>query len=330
MNQQTEFEPIAQLIAAARSKAFYDVNRTLIQLYWEIGRHIFRKVEQEVWGKNVVAELAKFLASTLSEANGFSARNLWRMKQFYEAYHSNEKLSPLVTELSWTNNLLILTGTKTEEEREFYLRLTIRERYSKRELERQPDSALFERIALSKSGLLPEIMPGKDLRDFGFRDHYLLDFLNLPEAFSEKDLRRGILRNLRKFILEIGKDFVFVGEEYRLQVEKDDFFIDLLFFHRDLRALVAVDLKIGRFQPEFVGKMNFYLEALDRDIKKDHENPSVGIVLCKEKDDEVVEIAMSRALSPTMVAIYETKLLDKAMLRQKLHDFYELSRDEQQ
>lgn len=326
MDHALHFEEIARLISAARSKAMYDINRTLIELYWEVGKYIFHKIERAEWGKSVVEALATYLIKELPESGGFSARNLWRMKQFYETYNGNEKLSPLVTELSWTNNLLILSSTKTEEEREFYLRLCIRERYSKRELERQINSALFERVMLSKETAFPAVFPGKDLREFGLRDNYLLEFLNLPDSFSEKDLRRGILKSLKKFILEFGKDFIFIGEEYRLQVSKDDFFVDLLFFHRELRCLVAFDLKIARFKPEYIGKMDFYLETLDREVKKEHENPSVGVILCKEKDDEIVEIALSRTLSPTLVAAYETQLIDRELLRKKLHEFYEISR----
>lgn len=178
---------------------------------------------------------------------------------------------------------------------------------------------------LSQNGKRPTIVEGKDLREFGFRDNYLLDFLQLPQGHSEKDLRKAILSNLKKFILEIGKDFILIGEEYPVQAGKDDFFIDLLFFHRELRCLVPIELKIDRFKPEYIGKMDFYLEVLDRDFRKSHENSSIGILLCKEKDDEIVEIAMSRTISPTLVATYETQLIDKALLRSKLHEFYELS-----
>ena len=325
MELRTQFEEIASLIKAARSKVFYEANRTVIELYWEVGKRISYRVTVGSWGKSVVAQLADYLQGQLPSQDGLSARNLWRMKQFYETYCGNEILSPLVTEISWTNNLLILSGTKSNEEKEFYLRLASREHYSKRELERQLSSGLFERVALSQKGSFPEIMPGKDLKEFGFRDAYLLDFLKLLDGHSEKDLRKGILNNLKNFILEFGKDFVLIGEEFPLQTGKDDFFIDLLFFHRELRCLVPFDLKIERFKPEYVGKMNFYLEVLDREYKKPHENPSVGVLLCKEKDDEIVEIALSRSLSPTMVATYETHQIDKAMLRAKLHEFYEVS-----
>ena len=155
---------------------------------------------------------------------------------------------------------------------------------------------------LAKAGNFPEVLPGKDLRAYSFRDHYLLEFLQLSDGHSEKDLRKSILKNLRDFILEFGKDFVLVGEEYPVQVGKEDYYIDLLFFHRELRCLVPFDLKMDRFKPDCLGKMNFYLEVLDRDMKKPHENPSVGVILCKEKDDEIVEIALSRSLSPTLIA----------------------------
>lgn len=325
MQLQHQFDEIASLTRAARSKAFYEVNRTVIELYWEVGKYISRKIESEGWGKNVVEELAKYLADQIADTAGFSARNLWRMKQFFETYKNAEILSPLVTEISWSNNLLILSATKSLEEKEFYLRLAIRERYSKRELERQLGSGLYERVLLSKAGNMPEVLPGKDLREFGFRDHYLLDFLQLSGNHSEKDLRKSILKNLKDFILEFGKDFILVGEEYPLQVGNEDYHIDLLFFHRELRCLVPFDLKIDRFKPDYLGKMNFYLEVLDRDLKKEHENPSVGVILCKEKDDEIVKIALSRSLSPTLIATYETRLIDKNLLRQKLHEFYERS-----
>ena len=325
MQLQNQFEEITTLIKAARSKAFYEVNRTVIDLYWEIGKYISRKVEVDKWGKNVVEELAKHLENQVADSSGFSPRNLWRMKQFYETYKDAPILSPLVTEISWSNNLLILSSSKSLEEKEFYLRLAIRERYSKRELERQLGSGLYERVMLAKAGNFPEVLPGKDLREYGFRDHYLLDFLQLRDGHSEKDLRKSILNNLRDFILEFGKDFILIGEEYPVQVGNEDYYIDLLFFHRELSCLVPFDLKIDRFKPDYVGKMNFYLEVLDREMKKPHENPSVGVILCKEKDAEIVEIALSRSLSPTLIATYETHLIDKNLLRQKLHEFYERS-----
>ena len=215
-------------------------------------------------------------------------------------------VSPLVTQISWTNHLLIMSGCKSDEEREFYIKLCIKESYFKRELERQIDSGYYERYMLSKEKLLPE--PIKGLKENPFLDSYVIEFLDLPKNFKESDLRKGLIQNMKDFILEVGKDFTFIDEEYRVQVGGEDFRIDLLFFHRGLQCLVAFELKIGKFKPEYISKMDFYLEALDRQKKKENENPSVGMILCASKDDEVVEYAMSRTLSPMMVS-FSVKLL---------------------
>ena len=217
-----------------------------------------------------------------------------------------------------------MSKTKSFEEGEFYIRLCIKERYSSRELERQIDSCYFERAMISEKKISQLRQNRPELAEV-FKDTYLFDFLNLPPNYSEKDLRLGLVQRFKEFILEFGKDFTFVGQEYRLQIGKNDYFIDLLFYHRGLQCLVAFELKIEEFKPEFLGKLNFYLEALDRDIKKKHENPSVGVILCKSKDDEVVEYALSRNLSPTLVSEYKTKLIDKKTLKKKLHELYLLS-----
>jgi predicted nuclease of restriction endonuclease-like (RecB) superfamily len=241
------------------------------------------------------------------------------MRQFYETYKDNEFVSPLVTQISWTNHLLILSGTKTIEEKEFYIALGVKEKYSKRELERQISSAYYQRYMLSAKTLTPAEIQGNE--SARFLDSYVLEFLDLPEKHSESDLKRAIVQNLKNFVLEFGKDFTFIGEEYRIQVGNSDFYIDLLFYHRSLSCLVAFELKIDKFQPEYLGKMNFYLEALDRDHKKPNENPSIGVILCANKEEDVVEYAMSRNLSPTMVAEYTLKLIDKKLLEQKLREF---------
>ena len=248
------------------------------------------------------------------------------MKQFYETYAKNEKLSPLVRELSWTNNLAILSGCKTDEAREFYLRLCIRNNYSKRELERQINSLLFERTMLSDERNKGLIAQNQSLAPL--RDAYVFEFLNLPETFKEKDLRKSVITNLKQFILELGKDFSFVGEEYRVQVGNTDFFIDLLFYNRLLSCLVAIELKMDQFRPEHIGQLDFYLEALDRDVKKPHENPSVGLILCASKDDTVVEYALSRSMSPTMVAEYTLHLPDKKLLQEKVRELTEIAIEE--
>jgi predicted nuclease of restriction endonuclease-like (RecB) superfamily len=247
------------------------------------------------------------------------------MRQFYETYKDDEKVSPLVRQLSWTHNLLILSGAKRAEEREFYLRMALRERWSKRELERQINGALFERVVLSPAKVSPPVTQLHPDAAAVFKDTYLLDFLNLPVAHSEDDLQRGLVANLRRFLLELGTDFAFVGERYRLQVGRRDFFVDLLFYHRGLTCLVAFELKVEQFEPADLGQLQFYLEALDRDVKKPHERPSIGVLLCATKDSEVVEYALARTVSPALVAEYQTRLPDKKLLQAKLHEFYELA-----
>jgi len=320
---ENRFNDVVLLIRQSRSRAISAVNAEMIDLYWNIGKYISAKVTSTEWGQAVVAELALHIQKTEPSLKGFSDKNLWRMKQFFEAYSADPKLSALLREISWTNNMTILSRAKTIDEREFYMRLCIRERYSSRELERQINSSLFERTRLAgaKLSALPREM--EDDLGSAFRDSYIFEFLNLPEPHSEKDLQRSLIRQMKSFIVELGKDFLFVDQEYRLQVGSSDFYVDLLFFHRGLQCLVAFELKADRFRPEHLGQLNFYLEALDRDVKKKHENPSIGILLCKSRDQEVVEYAMSRSMSPTMVAEYKTQLPDKKLLQQKFHQLFE-------
>ena len=217
-----------------------------------------------------------------------------------------------------------MSGCKTDEEREFYIRLCIKENYSKRQLERQLDSGYYERYMLSKENLLPESV--KKLGGNPFLDSYVMEFLNLPNEFHENDLRKALIKNMKDFILELGKDFTFIDEEYKVQVGGDDFRIDLLFYHRGLQCLVAIEFKIGKFKPEYISKLDFYLEALDRQVKKENENPSVGLLLCAAKNDEVVEYAMSRTMSPMLVSQYQLQLPDKAVLEKKLQQLVNIPR----
>ena len=322
---ESSFREVVSLIQRARQRAFQAVNTELIDLYWRVGEYISRKLEAAEWGDGVVDELARYLARRHPDLKGFTRASLFRMRQFYDIYRFDKKVAPLVRQLSWTHNLLILSRSKRPEEREFYLRLCLRERWGKRELERQLAGALFERAVLSPpkvSALLTQIHPAAETI---FKDTYLLDFLDLPEVHSEASLQVGLLANLRRFLLELGRDFSFVGEQYLLQVGGKDFRLDLLFYHRGLQCLVALDLKVDEFRPEYLGKMEFYLEALDRDVKKPHERPSIGILLCATKDHEVVEYALARSVSPALIAEYQTALPDKQLLRRKLHEFYQLA-----
>jgi len=310
---------LKQEIVSARQKAYQTANRQLVELYFNIGRSIYEKVEISKWGEGIIEKLSSDLQREFADMRGLSSQNLWRMKQIYESYKDNEKLSPLVRELSWTNNIIILHNTKTIEEKEFYIKTCLNEQWSKRELERQVESSLYERYMLSRK--TDKLVPHTKEKDKTtlFKDEYLLDFLGLKDNFSEKDLQKAIIANLKQFFLEFGKHFTFVGEEYKVIVGGQDFKVDLLFFHRVLKCLVAVELKIGEFKPEYIGKMQFYLTGLDEQNKLKDENPSVGLILCKSKNDEVVRVAISRALSPMKIAIYRTKIIDRKLLKKKLH-----------
>ncbi len=307
---------LIKIIDESRQNALKKVNEELINMYWKVGEFLSKESEQATFGDAYIDGIASEIQESFPGIKGFNRRGLYRMKKFYETYKDNEIVTPLVTQISWTNHLLIMSGCKTDEEREFYIRLCIKENYSKRQLERQLDSGYYERYMLSTDVLLPESV--KKLGENPFLDSYVMEFLDLPNEYHENDLRKALIRNMKDFILELGKDFTFIDEEYKVQVGGDDFRIDLLFYHRGLQCLVAMELKIGKFKPEYISKMDFYLEALDRQVKKDNENPSVGLLLCASKNDEVVEYAMSRTMSPMLVSQYQLQLPDKAILEKKL------------
>ncbi|MDV0444835.1 putative nuclease YhcG [Methanimicrococcus sp. At1] len=309
---------IMEMVEKSRYNVLKSVNAELIQLYWNVGKYLSEKTLEAGGEKSFIDETSKRIKNQYPELKGFDRRNLYRMRQFYEAYKENEFVSAVMTQISWTNHMIILSSTKSKEEKEFYIGLCLREKYSARELKRQIESSYYERVTLSKSASL------KTAENAPILDNYVLEFLNLPEIYSEKDLKNAIVQNLKSFILEIGKDFSFIGEEFRIQVGNSDFYIDLLFYHRILNCLVAFELKLGKFQPEYLGKMNFYLEVLDKEYKKQNENPAIGVILCTTKEEEVVEYAMNRNLSPTMISEYTIQLIDKNLLKKKLRDFQKL------
>ena len=323
-NRKDQFAEVVSMIQHTRNEVVRLANASLIDLYWRIGKYISDKVSLSDWGDGVVKQLADYISKTSPETKGFSDKNLWRMKQFYETYNGvDEKLSPLVRQISWTNNLTILSRTKSTEERCFYLEQCVQERWTKRELNRQIDSALFERNAVGSPKLSPVMREIAPQAEQIFRDQYVLEFIGGKDYEHENTMKKALINRMKDFVLEFGKDFLFIDEEYRLQVGSSDFRIDLLFYHRELQCLVAFELKMEKFKPEHLGQLNFYLEALDRDVKKPKENPSIGILLCKDKDDSVVEYALSRSLSPTMVAEYQLCLPDKALLQRKLLEIQE-------
>ena len=326
--RKSQFSEILDIIESSRSRALKAVNSELIQLYWKIGEYLSSLCADSSHGDKVIDDVSAYITEMNPSIKGFNRSGLYRMKKFYETYKDDESVSSLLTQISWTNHLLIMSGSKSTEERRFYLSLCAKEHYSKRELERQMDSAYYERYMLSSKKPVPETV-AKDVRK-SILDSYVLEFLDLPEPYTEKNLRHAIIENLKKFILEFGKDFTFIGEEYRVQVGGQDFYIDLLFYNRALSCLVPIELKIGKFKPEHIGQINFYLEALDRDVKKANENPSVGVILCASKDDAVVEYALSRSLSPTLVSDYRLCLPDKKLLQDKLREITDVALEDEE
>jgi predicted nuclease of restriction endonuclease-like (RecB) superfamily len=247
------------------------------------------------------------------------------MRQFFETYRKNTKVAALLRQLPWTHHLMILGRCKHPEEREFYLRMAIREQWSSRQLDRQFNACLFGRAVLSPPKIATALQQSHPAAADILKDSYVVEFLQLPDGHLEVDLHHGLITKLKQFLIELGRDFCFVASEYPIQVGSQDFSLDLLFFHRELNCLIAFDLKAKRFEPEHLGKMEFYLEALDRDVRKAHERPSIGVILCATKDNEVVEYSLSRSASPALIAEYKTLLPDKKLLQRKLHEFYQLT-----
>lgn len=321
-NDAVRFAEVLDLIEAARGRAYQAVNAELVTLYWRLGEHISKKIASAEWGDGVVDELAAAIARQYPGMRGYTRPNLFRMRRFYETYRGDEKVSPLVRQLPWTHHLIILGQVKHPAEREFYMLAAIQGRWTKRELERQIATQAVRRRGVGPkkvSAALAQIHPTAFQE---FKNAYSLEFLSLQDGHSEADLHGALLRDLGRFITELGRDFCFVGSEYPVQVGNQDFAIDLVFFHRGLSCLVAFELKVRKFLPEDLGKLSFYVEALDRDARKPHERPSIGVLLCATKDDEVVEYALARTTSPTLVAEYQTMLPSKALLRNKLHELY--------
>ena len=324
---ELNYKDIVNMIETRRNNAYKKVNEELIGLYWDFGRYISEKVNNNNWGDKIVKKLTEFIKKEYPTMKGFTRDGIYRMKQFYETYKDNKIVAPLVRQISWTNNIMILGSTNSMEEKEFYIRMCIKNNYSKRELNRQISSGYFYRYMLSNGKVnqsITKVIGEEDYPNTKILDTYSLEFLDLPNNYSEKDLKKSIISNMKDFILEIGKDFTYIGEEYRVQVGGEDFYIDLLFYNRTLSCLVAFELKTEKFIPEYISKMNFYLEALDRQVKKKNENPSVGIILCANKNEQIVEYTMSRNMSPTMVAKYSLKLIDKKLLEQKLKEIEDI------
>jgi len=306
---------VKERVRSAQYAALKAVNAELVGLYWDIGRMIVERQGVEGWGKSVVERLSADLRQEFPGVGGFSVQNLWYMRQFYSEYQGNERLQPLVGEIAWAHNLAIMSKCKDPLEREFYIRMTRKFGWSKNVLIHQIDNQSYEKSLLGQTNfdqaLTPELRAQAKL---AVKDEYTFDFLELSEEHSERELERALIARIEDFLRAMGGRFAFMGSQYRLEVDGREFFIDLLLFHRRLRCLVAIELKVGEFQPEFVGKMQFYLTALDRQVRQEDENPSIGIILCKEKSRTIVEYALHDARKPIGVATYEiTKTLPKEL-----------------
>ena len=296
---------IKQKIHKAQYEALKQVNTVLLGLYWEIGRSIVEKQKRYGWGKSIVETLSKDLQYEFPGIKGYSVQNLWYMRQFYSVYSENVKLQPLVGEISWSHNIIIFSKCKDNLEREFYIKMTLKNAWSKNVLIHQIESKSFEKYLLNQTNF-DKSLPNKFKQQakLAVKDEFSFEFLELSEAHSEKELELALMKNIRQFLLEMGSDFAFIGNQYRLQVGEDDFYIDLLLYHRKLKSLVAIELKTGKFKPEFAGKMNFYLTVLDDTVKQKEENPSVGIIICKNKNKTIVEYALKNTTNPKGVANY--------------------------
>jgi predicted nuclease of restriction endonuclease-like (RecB) superfamily len=296
---------IKQRIRSAQYEALRAVNRELIGLYWDIGRLIVERQTGNSWGKSVVETLAQDLREEFPGLQGFSASNLWRMKLFYDAYAADEKLAPLVREIGWSHNLAILEKCKDDAQREFYLRRTREMGWTKNVLIHQIENRTYEKTLRSQTNFA-QTLPGEVAAQakLAVKDEYTFDFLELGEEYAERQLEAAILAQVEPFLREMGGVFSFIGSQYRLELSGHEYFIDLLLHHRRLRCLVAIELKVGEFLPEFIGKMQFYLAALDDVARMPDENPSIGIILCKSKDETIVEYALRESNKPIGVASY--------------------------
>lgn len=296
---------IKERIRSAQYEALRAVNKELIALYWDIGKLIVERQKGRTWGKSIVERLSKDIRVEFPGIRGFSVQNLWYARQFYLTYQDNQKLQPLVGEIGWTHNLIVMSRCKDDLEREFYIRMTRKFGWTKNVLTHQIDNQSYEKTLLNQTNF-DRTVPAKYRRQarLAVKDEYTFDFLELGEEHSERELEQAILAKVERFLREMGGLFTFVGSQYRLEVDGQEYFIDLLLFHRRLRCLVALELKVGEFLPEFVGKMQFYLVALDELVRLPDENPSIGIILCRHRRKTIVEYALRESNKPIGVAQY--------------------------
>lgn len=296
---------VVAAIRAARSNALKSVNRELMAMHWQIGEKITKQQEQEGWGASIVENLSKDIRQEFPGIAGFSPRNLWRMRDLFVTYSGNPKLSPLVAEISWSHNLLILEKCKDNLEREFYLKASRKFNWSKRTLLDQLEQGAYVRFVNGQTNFQQQLEPHQQPHAvLMVKDEYVFDFLELEDDAAEREVERELVKNIERFLGEMGGYFTFVGRQYRIEIDEEEFFIDLLLYHRGLRALVAVELKSGKFKPEYAGKMQFYLSVLNNRVKLADESPSVGIIICRSKNRTIVEYTLQNVHAPIGVAGY--------------------------
>ncbi len=308
-------EDLKNRIRTSQLRAGLAVNKELVLLYWDIGRQILQRQQQEGWGAKVIDRLARDLNREFPEMKGLSSRNLKYMRAFAEAYPDKQFVQQVVAQIPWGHNVRILDYVKHPSEREWYIRQTIQHGWSRNILVHQIESGLYHRQGKAITNFdrtLPA--PQSELAHQILKDPYVFDFLSIGEEAKERDLENALIEQLREFLLELGVGFSFVGSQYHLEIGKQDFYIDLLFYHLHLRCFVVIDLKIGEFQPEYAGKMNFYLSAVDDLLRHNDDQPSIGIILCKAKNKVIVEYALRDTRKPIGVSGYKlTETLPKKL-----------------
>jgi predicted nuclease of restriction endonuclease-like (RecB) superfamily len=326
---------IKQKVRAAQYEALKAVNTHLVGLYWELGKSISEK-QALGWGKAIVPTLSKELQIEFPSMNGFSTSNLWYMVQFYTEYQGDENLQPLVGEISWSKHLIIMSKCKDSLERQFYTLATRKFGWTKDVLIHQVENKTYEKYLFNQTNfdkVLPEAIAKQAF--LAVKDEYTFGFTNLADEHAESELEQALLKNIRAFLLEMGTDFTFVGSQYRLLVAEKEYRVDLLLYHRRLQSLIAIDLKVGEFEPEHKGKMEFYLSVLNDKVKLPHENEAIGIIICKSKNRTIVEYSLKTATLPIGVATYNTsgnlppaykELLPSAQLiSSKINDFFDMN-----
>lgn len=298
-------DEITARIRSAQYEALKAVNREMIALYWEIGKRITEQQTALGWGKSVVENLSRDIQKEFPGIQGFGVRNMWDMARFYAEYQSNEILQPLVAEISWSKHIVILTKCKETQQRQFYILATKKYGWTKDVLINKIEVKTYENYLLGQSNFditLPEKIKNQAI--LALKDEYTFNLIGLANEHSEYELEQAIIKNIRAFLMEFGPNFSFIGNQYRLEVDGKEYFIDLLLYNRRLQAMIALELKIGEFQPEYKGKMEFYLNVLNDTVKLPHENPAIGIIICKSKSRMIVEYALKSSNMPIGVATY--------------------------